>query len=36
VIHLDDVGLMLFRGANICGQNNMHHAAAAVLFVVSD
>lgn len=36
VIHWDDVGLMLFRGANVCGQNNRHHAVEAVLLVVSE
>jgi len=36
VIHWDDVGLMLFRGANICGQNNRHHAVEIVLLVVSE
>jgi len=36
VIHWDDVGMMLFRGANVCGQNNTHHAVEAVLLVVSE
>jgi len=36
VIHWDDVGMLLFRGANICGQNNTHHAVEAGLLVVSE
>jgi hypothetical protein len=28
--------LMLFRGVNVCGQNNTHHAVEAVLLVVSE
>jgi len=36
VIHWDDVGLMLFRSANVCGQKNTHHAVEAVLLVVSE
>jgi len=36
VIHWDDVGVMLFRGVNVCGQNNTHHAVEALLLVVSE
>jgi hypothetical protein len=36
VIHWDDVGVMLFRGANVCRQNNTRQAVEAVLFVVSE
>jgi hypothetical protein len=36
VIHWDDVGMMMIRGVNVCGQNNTHHPVEAVLLIVSE